>query len=63
MYMLPSRQRCPSQGCAPSSGAARTARVRLRRAGGHYTLRLWRASGLPEVRPVGAAFTTPSWTC
>eukprot|EP00969_Alexandrium_andersonii_P368711 15473526-Alexandrium_andersonii.AAC.1 len=36
---LPHR-RCPSQGCAPSSGAASTALVSLRPAGRRCTLRL-----------------------
>eukprot|EP00969_Alexandrium_andersonii_P168202 7436296-Alexandrium_andersonii.AAC.1 len=63
MYTLPSHQRYPSQGCALSSGAACTARARLRRAGRHYRPRPWRASGLPEVRPARAAVTMLSWTC
>eukprot|EP00969_Alexandrium_andersonii_P256081 11320823-Alexandrium_andersonii.AAC.1 len=62
MCTLPSHRRCPSQGCAPSSGAAYTARARPRRAGRHCALRLWRASGLLRARPAHAASTTPSWT-
>eukprot|EP00975_Prorocentrum_lima_P043374 9104281-Prorocentrum_lima.AAC.1 len=34
-YTLPSRRRYPSQGCAPSCGAACTALARPRRAGRH----------------------------
>eukprot|EP00969_Alexandrium_andersonii_P324864 14354428-Alexandrium_andersonii.AAC.1 len=62
MCMLRSRQRCPSLGCAPSFGAASMARARPRRAGKHFTQRPWRASGLPEVGRVPAAFTIPTWT-
>eukprot|EP00969_Alexandrium_andersonii_P257500 11384961-Alexandrium_andersonii.AAC.1 len=58
----PSRWGCPSQGCAPSSGAASMALVPLRRAGRRCALRLSRALGWPGGRRAFAAFTAPSWT-
>eukprot|EP00969_Alexandrium_andersonii_P258950 11449706-Alexandrium_andersonii.AAC.1 len=58
----PSRRRCPSQGCAPSFGAACTALAPLRPAGGRCARRPLRASGLPRAGPAHAASTTPSWT-
>eukprot|EP00969_Alexandrium_andersonii_P004224 182776-Alexandrium_andersonii.AAC.1 len=58
----PSRLRCTSQGRAPSFGAAFTALVPLRPAGGRCALRVSRASGSPRAKPVRVAYATPSWT-
>eukprot|EP00969_Alexandrium_andersonii_P203756 9003180-Alexandrium_andersonii.AAC.1 len=54
---LPSRLRCPSQGCVPTSGAACMALVPRRRAGRRCSRKPWRASGLPGAKPARAAFT------
>eukprot|EP00969_Alexandrium_andersonii_P154718 6839961-Alexandrium_andersonii.AAC.1 len=62
MCMSPSRLRCPSQGCAPSFGAAFMALVPRRRAGGRCTRTPRRASALPRAKPAPAAFTMQSWT-
>eukprot|EP00969_Alexandrium_andersonii_P129923 5743770-Alexandrium_andersonii.AAC.1 len=61
MCPLLSRRRYPGRGCAPSFGAASTAPVPLRPAGGRCALRLLRASGSPIAGPARAAFTAPSW--
>eukprot|EP00969_Alexandrium_andersonii_P119848 5298716-Alexandrium_andersonii.AAC.1 len=58
----PSRRRCPSPGCAPSSGAASTALVPRRPVGRRCARRLSRASGSLRAKRVRAVFTTPSWT-
>eukprot|EP00969_Alexandrium_andersonii_P291599 12888403-Alexandrium_andersonii.AAC.1 len=58
---LHSRRRCPIQGCAPSFGAASTALVALRPAGGRCAQKLSRASGSLRAGQVLAASTTPSW--
>eukprot|EP00969_Alexandrium_andersonii_P018891 824592-Alexandrium_andersonii.AAC.1 len=52
---LRSLRRCPSWACAPSSGAASTALVLPRPAGGRCALRPSRASGLPWAKQVRAA--------
>eukprot|EP00969_Alexandrium_andersonii_P361789 15458332-Alexandrium_andersonii.AAC.1 len=57
-YTLLSRRMCPSQGCAPSCGAACAALVPPRRTGRHCIPRRWRASGLPGEKRVRAASTT-----
>eukprot|EP00969_Alexandrium_andersonii_P301589 13332326-Alexandrium_andersonii.AAC.1 len=62
MCTSPSRRRCPSQGCAPSFGAASTALVPLRPAGRHCALRPSRVLGLPGAKHTLVAFTLPGWT-
>eukprot|EP00969_Alexandrium_andersonii_P090609 4000817-Alexandrium_andersonii.AAC.1 len=52
----------PNQGCAPSFGAASTAPGRRRRAGRRCVPRPWRASSLPEEKPVRAVSAMRSLT-
>eukprot|EP00969_Alexandrium_andersonii_P354323 15441914-Alexandrium_andersonii.AAC.1 len=59
---LPSRQRGPSRGCAPSFGAASMALALLPHVGRRCAPRLSRALGSLGARQVLAASTTPSWT-
>eukprot|EP00969_Alexandrium_andersonii_P070995 3135272-Alexandrium_andersonii.AAC.1 len=56
-----SLRKCPSRGCAPSSGAASTALVPPRPVGGRFTQKPSRVSGSPGARPALVASTTRDW--